>query len=53
MVSEKKKKKQKNAYLYKTELKNKVGRLKRLLFFTSSQRKWEKNDTERNENIRL
>lgn len=39
MVSQKKKNKQKNAFLYKTALKNKRERLKRMLFFTSSDRK--------------
>lgn len=38
MASRNKKNKQVNAYAYKTVLKHKGGRLKRFLFFTSSQR---------------
>lgn len=38
MASQNKKNKQVNAYAYKTVLKHKGGRLKRFLFFTSSQR---------------
>ena len=39
MASKKKWNKLKNAYLWKTTMKNKNLRLKRLLFFTSAQRK--------------
>lgn len=40
MASENKKKKLKNSYCYKSALKNKLPhKLKRVLFFTSSQRK--------------
>lgn len=40
MASENKKKKLKNSYCYKSALKNKLpNKCKRLLFFTSSQRK--------------
>ena len=42
MVSVNKKNKQVRAYLHKTGLKNKDVRLKRLLFYTSSQRKIDK-----------
>ena len=40
MASENKKKKLKNSYCYKSALKNKLpNKCKKLLFFTSSQRK--------------
>jgi hypothetical protein len=49
MASENKKKKLKNAFLAKTQLKNKKNRLKRLLFYTPSQRKFEKQQEMKNE----
>ena len=42
MVAVNKKNKQVRAYLHKTGLKNKDSRLKRLLFYTSSQRQIDK-----------
>jgi len=39
MASTKKKNKLKNAYLARNILKNKKGRLKRMLFYTPSQRR--------------
>lgn len=42
MASEKKKRKLKNSYCCKSALKNKTLKLKKVLFFTSSQRKAEK-----------
>lgn len=42
MASEKKKRKLKNSYCWYGALKNKKLKLKRVLFFTSSQRKAEK-----------
>lgn len=42
MVSRKKINKQKNAFMHPTLLKNKIGKLKGGLFFTSSQRQEEK-----------
>ena len=47
MASENKKKKLKNAYLRKNNLKNTIHKCKRLLFFTSSQRQFEKNSDEK------
>ena len=45
MASENKKRKLKNAYCVKGTLKNKLpNKLKRCLFFTSSQRKAEKDE---------
>lgn len=40
MASENKKKKLKNSFLVKSYLKNKVEKMKRVIFFTSSQRKF-------------
>ena len=45
MTSESKKRKLYNAHLDGGFLKYKTGRLKRLFFFTASQRKFEKDDT--------
>lgn len=44
MASEKKKRKLKNSYCVKGALKNKTLKLKRVLFYTSSQRKMLKNE---------
>jgi hypothetical protein len=42
MASENKKKKLKNSFFQKGALKNKIDRIKRGLFYTSSQRQYEK-----------
>lgn len=44
MASEKKKRKLKNSYCCKGALKNKTLKLKRVLFYTSSQRKMLNNE---------
>lgn len=49
MVSVNKKNKQVRAYLHKTGLKNKDSRLKRFLFYTSSQRQIDKTRTKQAE----
>ena len=49
MASQNKKNKQVNAYAYKTVLKHKGGRLKGILFFTSSQRQANKKFNINNE----
>lgn len=51
MASKNKMKKLKNSFYYKTYLKNKISKLKRGLFFTASQRYFEKTESFKNEEL--